>query len=212
MELKLEYPITVIGDIHGKINDYWKILSKIKSGSSIQLGDFGFKKHHTWHLENISNNHKVLFGNHDDYTFLHESHSLGNYSIINDDIMCIRGGYSIDKSQRVFGIDYFSNEELDYMEQREIIEVYERIKPKIVITHETPKFMVDEFVGYVDTYSNTSRFLQHLYELHKPDIWLFGHYHKDYSKVIDNTNFICLAELSTYEIKYNSSNINSSNK
>lgn len=206
MVLKMKYPITVIGDVHGKIDLYWKILNKVKSGSSIQVGDFGFRKHHTWHLKNIADNHKVLFGNHDDYTFLNEKHSLGNYTIINSAIMVIRGGFSIDRSQRIFGIDYFSNEELNCSEQNDIIEVYERVKPKIVITHESPKFLVDNFVSYVEAYSNTCRFLQYLYEVHQPDLWIFGHYHTDYNKIIDKTNFICLAELSTYEIKDNNSN------
>ena len=67
-------PLLIIGDVHGKVNEYWKILQKWdKRHCSIQVGDFGFKKQHEWHLKNIDfSQHQINFGNHDDYSFLHE--------------------------------------------------------------------------------------------------------------------------------------------
>lgn len=35
--------LLIIGDVHGKINQYWKLIQK-HNGRSIQVGDFGFKK------------------------------------------------------------------------------------------------------------------------------------------------------------------------
>ena len=44
--------LLIIGDVHGKVNEYYKLLQKHK-GVSIQVGDFGFKKEHKWHLNLI---------------------------------------------------------------------------------------------------------------------------------------------------------------
>lgn len=63
---KTKISLLVIGDVHGKINEYWKLINKYNI-DSIQLGDFGFKRHHNWHLENVdSSKHKINFGNHVD--------------------------------------------------------------------------------------------------------------------------------------------------
>ena len=36
--------LIIIGDVHGKVNRYWDII-KTHKGTSIQVGDFGFKPH-----------------------------------------------------------------------------------------------------------------------------------------------------------------------
>ena len=62
--------LLIIGDVHGKFGQYEDIIENY-SGRSIQVGDFGFKLPHEWHLENVNPfMHKINFGNHDDYSFL----------------------------------------------------------------------------------------------------------------------------------------------
>ena len=202
MRLRMIYPIHVIGDVHGNINAYWKLMNKHNIINSIQVGDFGFRKENDWFIENIdSNKHKICFGNHDYYPYFDKPYSLGNFSVINDKIMTIRGGYSIDKYSRFLGLDYFHNEELSYFEQCMVYDEYVSVKPDIVISHECPSMLVDNFVEYVDIYSSTSKFLNKLLSKHKPKKWIFGHYHKSFNEVIDGVNFICLNELEVYEIK-----------
>jgi len=181
--------ITIIGDVH--------IIQNIKK--SIQVGDFGFRKEHEWHLQNIdSSNHKIVFGNHDDYNFLNEKHSLKNWSYENN-IFTIRGAESIDRYRRTEGVDYFSNEELNYTEFDEVIENYINIKPKIVISHDCPKSICTSLFGIHDK-NITRSGLDALFEIHKPDIWIFGHHHRSINTNILKTNFICLKELETYKL------------
>jgi len=189
--------ITIIGDVHCKIDKYFNIIQNIKK--SIQVGDFGFRKEHEWHLQNIdSSNHKIVFGNHDDYNFLNEKHSLKNWSYENN-IFTIRGAESIDRYRRTEGVDYFSNEELNYTEFDEVIENYINIKPKIVISHDCPKSICTSLFGIHDK-NITRSGLDALFEIHKPDIWIFGHHHRSINTNILKTNFICLKELETYKL------------
>lgn len=188
----------LIGDVHGKINEYLKIINKTKF-STIQLGDFGFKKQHNWHLKNIDNSkHKILFGNHDDYTFLNENHSLGDY-YSNDNYMCVRGAYSIDQHHRIENVDWWRNEELSYNEMIDAIDHYNTIKPKIMLTHDCPQIIRQHIFGITEK-SITSNALQMMFENHQPDTWVFGHHHRSVDVVIKNTRFVCLNELETMVI------------
>ena len=190
--------ILVIGDVHGKVDKYWKILRKNLSMKSIQVGDFGLREHHEWHLKNMeSKQHKINFGNHDDYSFLESEHSLGDFSIDINEIMTVRGALSIDKYKRIEGVDWWSNEELNYNEMQQAIDTFIYNKPKVMITHDCPLMVQSALFGITDK-SITNNGLQAMFEEHQPDIWIFGHHHKSRTESIEGTKFICLAELETY--------------
>lgn len=185
----------IIGDVHGKINEYWKIIQKTNL-KSIQVGDFGFKKEHEWHLKNIdSAKHKINFGNHDDYAYLNKPHSLGNYSVIGD-IMTVRGADSIDKAYRIKDISWWEEEELTYDQMQNAIDSYMANKPSIMISHDCPQG-IREHIFSIHDKSITSNGLQVMFEYHQPDMWVFGHHHKSISIKINGTKFICLNELET---------------
>jgi predicted phosphodiesterase len=190
----------VIGDVHGKVDNYWKILQKHK-GTSIQVGDFGFKKQHDWHLANIDySQHQINFGNHDDYSYLYEPHSLSNWSYAYEaKLMTIRGAYSIDKAYRTEYLDWWANEELNYSEMQQAVDFYNFNKPKIIISHDCPHEVRKQLFGINDK-SITSDGLQVMFENHQPDLWIFGHHHKSKNEVINGTRFVCLAELETFVI------------
>lgn len=191
----------VIGDVHGKVKEYKKIIDSFPKGSkSIQVGDFGFRKEHEWHLKNIDNRfHKINFGNHDDYSFICKNHSLKNYSFKRN-VMTVRGAYSIDRYIRTEDVDWWRNEELSYVEMNEAIKEYSIKKPKIMITHDCPQSIRNHFFG-IKEYSLTSIGLQEMFEINQPNIWIFGHHHLSRNEVINETKFICLKELEVFEIR-----------
>jgi len=192
--------IIVIGDVHGKLKQYHDILKKYPKHSSIQVGDFGFQKHHDWHIENINGNqHKINFGNHDYYPYLFETHSLENYSLINNEIMTVRGAFSIDRVNRTEGIDWFAYEELNYVEMQAAIDFYETNKPRIVISHDCPHKLRSLLFG-IEAKSITTNGLQAMLDIHKPELWVFGHHHTSVNELIDGTRFRCLAELEMMEL------------
>jgi hypothetical protein len=194
----------IIGDVHQKIYPYYAAIKR-HGGPSIQVGDFGFGEYHKWHLEHLDSNlHKINFGNHDDYNYLHHPHSLSNFSYdAAESLMTIRGAASIDKWKRHEGIDWFPNEQLNYKEMGQAIELAEQQKPRIIISHDCPEEIRDTFFNISiksdpRNKSITTQSFQELFERHQPDMWVFGHYHQSINEVVNGTRFICLAELETF--------------
>ena len=188
--------LLIIGDVHGLVDNYWK-LHQMHKGSSIQVGDFGFKKQHEWHIANMDSKlHKINFGNHDDTGYLHRPHSLGNWSILQGGIMTVRGAQSRDKHHRTEGKDWWANEELSYGEMSEAVNIFQTEVPRIMITHDAPH-EVRRALFSIEDKTTTSNGLQVMWELHQPELWIFGHHHKSRNEVLNGTRFICLAELET---------------
>jgi len=191
--------ILIIGDVHGKVNEYKKIINNCHQ--SIQVGDFSVDaEDHRWAEENLPPNHWINFGNHDDASFLTSDHSCGDYQLFSQfNLMTIRGAYSIDRQYRYQGINWWDEEEMGYSSQISTLDFYKQIKPRIVVSHDCPSFIADIFFGITD-HSSTRRFLRELLTYHKPDMWIFGHHHKSKRQLIDGTLFISLAELEVLEL------------
>ena len=191
--------LTIIGDVHGKIQQYKAIADQCES--SICVGDFGFKKEWDWLEHNVDDmKHHIIMGNHDYYPYVTNSpYSLMDASYT-DEIFTVRGANSIDKHLRTEGLDWFANEELTYREGLEVFDKYCDLKPKIVISHDCPQSVMTSLFGYSEK-SNTRNLLEAMFEAHKPDLWIFGHHHRSKDITIFGTRFICLNELETFEIK-----------
>ena len=85
---------------------------------------------------------------------------------------------------------------------------YEQCKPTLMITHTCPS-SISEVVGsskVMESYglagfnSKTNELLQMMVEVHKPALWVFGHFHKSWRRSIRGVEYICLDELETYTI------------
>lgn len=202
----------IIGDVHGggktpglrsaktKLEVYHNIVRNLKQ-KTIQIGDLGFKEQHEWFLENINTDqHKVLFGNHDHMPMVEERHSLGHFSFLKEEsIMTIRGAASIDKHMRTEGLDWFPDEELSMMQCDGAISMIQQCKPRVVLSHDCPTEVAMEMYGRLIK-SRTDQMLQACFLHHQPQLWVFGHHHKSKKLNIRGTQFICLAELEIMEI------------
>ncbi len=192
----------IIGDVHGKVGEYFSLINRYDCDFSICVGDFGFKPQWDWLPVWINHDiHRINMGNHDYLPYLHESpFSLGDWQYSDYfELFSIRGAVSIDKHLRIEGVDWFSNEEVDISMGYEILDNFSRIKPRIVITHDCPQFVMGHLFGYSEK-SRTRQLLEACFEIHQPELWIFGHHHRSKSEKINGTEFRCLAELETYEI------------
>lgn len=192
--------LTFIGDPHGKVNEYKALTEKYKK--TICVGDFGFKTQWEWHKKNIDPAyHWIVPGNHDYPPMFHEDFCLGNFKFIPEfNLFTVRGADSIDKHLRTEGIDWFENEELTYPEGLECLDLYEKCKPNIVVSHDCPQSVMTSLFGYPDK-SRTRQLLESMFEIHQPNLWVFGHHHRSKDVQILGTRFVCLAELETLTIE-----------
>lgn len=194
----------IIGDVHGKVDEYQRILKKKKAKKSVQVGDFGLKREHDWFLENMDcSRHKVLFGNHDYYHYLLREHSVCENSLYDGerDIFYVRGAFSIDYRLRTPGLDWFSDEEIAYRDFQPTIDRYYATRPSTVITHDCPELAANTFFAFPSKFhTRTGHLLDVLFESWKPDLWVFGHYHCSIKEKIGKTLFRCLDELECMEI------------
>jgi len=188
----------LIGDVHGKSEDYLKIVKNYPS--SVQLGDMGFDYSHFSNLK--LKTHRFLKGNHDLYSQddIHPCYNtLGDFGLGYSggrEFFFVRGAYSIDKAWRIPGISWFEEEELNFQQSNECIELYNSVGGSdLLLSHDCPQQLVDLLWGYEAT--NTRKLLDVLLEIHRPKLWVFGHHHKSINVVVDGTRFICLNELET---------------
>lgn len=192
-------PMTIIGDVHGLVDSYNKLLQKI-DGPSVQLGDFGFRKEHMWHLANVEPMmHRVLFGNHDYYPMLHQKHSMGNW-LLEDGILYVRGARSIDRALRAEGKDWWPEEELSYVQCQELIDFVGICKRgsgiRAVVSHDCPQMVTEQVFGHTEK-SRTGQVLDEVWRIARPQRWVYGHHHRSRVDMISGTQFQCLAELET---------------
>lgn len=211
----------IIGDVHGKLNDYINIcIDAEKLGiKTIQLGDLAFNYDLVKKYLNPAYN-RFIKGNHDNHGLPDDRephHFLGKFGPITfnhyelPDGFFLGGAFSIDWTRRTPGLDYWPNEELNADERKKAFARYKEIKPRVMFTHDAPRQIANmvgspralETFGYdPDTFTtHTSELLQKCFEYHQPEVWLFGHFHNSWSKVVNKCSFHCLAELECMDIE-----------
>jgi Icc-related predicted phosphoesterase len=218
--------ILLIGDVHGKWEQYADLLKKYSPDRSIQIGDLGwgfagqdteFMQRRVKALENALSNYgagdnRYIRGNHDNPAAC-KAHKF----CIDDatyepdtDIFLMGGAFSIDRNIRTEGYDWWADEELSYSDLYTAVDTYEATKPRIVITHDCPKDAIGNmFPWYLKVLPNrTCQALNSMFAIHQPNVHIFGHWHHHVDMVINGTRFICLAELQTLTIDINTLDIN----
>lgn len=206
----------LIGDIHGKWSSYQFLIQSDKITNSIQIGDFGIgfagttahEKLAEWQRQNPG--HCFIRGNHDNPSKCQEMPNFIHDGLVENDVMFVGGAWSIDRGNRVEGLDWWPDEELSYEELSKMIDIYELVKPRVMITHDCPSSvsyqlfvaMGKSMFGGVSFKTRTAEAFESMFSIHKPDLWVFGHWHNDVDAYIKNTRFICLDELSHIDVDF----------
>lgn len=209
--------IHFVGDVHGKTDQYQKKLrQKFLGQNTFQVGDMGigFPGTPGLHKDIMGDTHKWIRGNHDDpdkCAQLTDRGYLGNFGYIKEfDLFYVGGAFSIDHMWRVPGKSWWAGEENSYPELAEAINLYERVKPKYVFSHDTVSsaatWLLTAIAGgfrsekMLSADSRTAVALEQMFQIHQPKEWIFGHYHIDKSFNWKGTKFTCLNELNVYTI------------
>jgi hypothetical protein len=170
-----------LGDVHGNWNQYRELIRDVPE--SIQLGDMGvgFPAECARHSQFIPD------------------------GLTENGVMFVGGALSIDRHTRTEGFDWWPDEELSTHELMDMIDRYENVEPRIMVTHDAPESVVNILFGAngklkLNLPSRTRQALQSMFEVHQPEMWLFGHGHNSKNVVIKGTRFICLNELESMDI------------
>jgi Icc-related predicted phosphoesterase len=213
----------IIGDIHGKIYDYrsYALVTGIRGRQivqperSIQVGDFGIGFFSSfWHEKEIEwqkehPQHRFIRGNHDDPVKCFEMPGWISDGMTEDGVMYVGGAWSIDHAWRTPGKDWWPDEELSYEQLENMIDIYRDYKPRVMITHDCPtsvawEMFLSKGLGLGDNRqikTRTGEALQAMFEMHQPELWVFGHWHNTRKQEINGTTFQCLGELDHIDVE-----------
>ena len=251
LDFKTYNNIVFCGDIHGLTNLKTISLNYIKDINNsliIFCGDIGIGFSSSIIEKNIlkdcneiikqQNIHYILFrGNHDNPLFFtnNSEYNQSNITLIqdytilntqNNNILCIGGGISIDRVQRIPNISYWDNET--------VIPLNEELKYKIknlsynidiICTHNAPTYIkpvnIDintqgQFIENWSLYDNElkkdvwndrttlNEIEDFIKQYHHINYWIYGHFHDHFYSEYDNIKFIGLDMFYLYAktIKY----------
>lgn len=97
-----------------------------------------------------------------------------------------RGAWSIDQDYRQLGYDWFPEEELNHSEMENAVQDFVIQRPFFMASHSAPLSVVEYFSaarmlpsGRVIK-TRTNQGLEAMLWSHRPKLWVFGHYHKDF--------------------------------
>lgn len=220
--------LRVIGDVHAQTDrenlvrrgarPYLEIIAD--APASVQLGDMGDGETYDQLLREVDPaRHRFFPGNHDHYDRL-PPHSLGDFGPVELNgvaFFFVRGAASKDREKLVrMGRQlgkrlWFEEEELTDEQMAAAEAAYLVARPRLVITHDAPTEIARLACRHANERapagsqrpyhaSRTSDFLARLLDQHRPRLWLFGHYHRDWSYREQETHFVCVGELSHRDI------------
>jgi predicted phosphodiesterase len=195
--------LRIIGDVHADFNAL-KLLTR-RHQNSIQIGDLGLGfDRDRWLNEVLDDQEGLRFfrGNHDqpDACKTHPKHLASGMH--DERFFVVGGGYSIDheiRKRKNWG--WWADEEHSATELAALVDEFERRKPRLVISHEGPSAVTDAmFAPKWKFRSATAQALDAMLETHQPDLWLFGHWHRNRDLRMGKTRFICVGEKETKDI------------
>jgi len=192
----------ILGDIHGKMIKLSQVM-KTTEDEVLCVGDIGIGFRGVGQDPSLSERFHFIRGNHDwPYWCKKHAQFTLDYGMWRD-MFLFGGARSVDKEWRTEFKNWWRDEELSYAECQRAIEAYAEAKPRIVISHEAPFLLQPDLkidvvsrnpdlavFGDPQPYT-TSVAMDEMLAIHKPDLWIFGHWHTSFSKQIGPTRFRC---------------------
>lgn len=201
-----------IGDVHGKWARYKTIIEGCDA--SIQVGDFGVGFRHPYSEIPMANppydamikgNHRFIRGNHDNPNACKTQKLYIADGTIEGNVMFIGGAFSIDRAFRTENYTWWADEELSNGDLNRMMDIYLEHKPEIMVTHECPDSIAMQVFPFMkgEYPSRTRQAFEGMWDMHKPKLWIYGHWHHSVDQEISGTRFICLNELEYKDIDLN---------
>ena len=234
--------LTFLGDIHGGLDRIYHWQNLNEGSNLIQVGDFGIgfsdmvtrcQRLNTVlsakdnHVYVVRGNHDMprWFSGEDVFNRFSHIHFVKDNTILDLDgtkILCIGGGISIDRVERVIDKGYWKDEILKYDDN--LPEILANVDVDVVVTHIFDSTKIGLAKGdLVDYYAAKDSFLRHdltkelgvfrqvdnavkaATKAHKVRHWFFGHYHQTFRILEEEDgngfNYIGLTIGELYELR-----------
>lgn len=198
---------TFLGDIHANFEALPYILREANTDIVYQVGDYGWGFKNPPANEDLPCKLLAIRGNHDSpFKAKQDPNYLGDYGITPEGLFYVSGAWSIDKFYRTPEVDWWHDEELSIEDLMAAGELFLAEKPEIIMTHDCPAFLARVMVelGIAHRPENeswgrqpetkTSKYLEEMWNRAtvKPRVWVFGHWHLHFDRLIRGTRFICV--------------------
>lgn len=205
--------LRLIGDIHGQYDNHLELAGG--ADYSIQIGDYGFR--YNWLHKLDLAKHRFFGGNHDNYDEINKSpYCLGDFGLVThipelkEKMFFVRGAWSIDYKYRTPNLDWWADEEMSQSRCQEAIEAYAEAKPDILLSHEGPFHLLSALgldpafavrMGFSESFikTKTNLMLDAMFMRHRPKLYVFGHYHKDFDYEHEGTRYVCICADKNYD-------------
>jgi Icc-related predicted phosphoesterase len=203
-----------VGDVHGRWESLLDHIHNNDPDIVVQTGDFGYWPRFSVIHRGCSEFAKELVelgiplyfcdGNHEDHESiaLHIKKSVstmiypgvyyckrGSMLQVGDHKILFYGGAtSIDRDMRTPKYDWFEEEVLRLSETETLTD--EQRACDIVVSHTAPEKFFDDRIVNGLRFEDESRYaLDQVYEQVKPTLWVFGHFHKKFEGMYENTEW-----------------------
>ncbi len=204
-----------IGDLHGEFQQYERLIGEVEQ--SVQVGDMGIgfcsvgedgvvmRPQPKYETMKRQGNHRFIRGNQDDPSECRNNSLWIADGTSEGDVFYCGGAKSANRTNRTEGLNWWPDEELSESEFAIVREKYLDARPRLMVTHDCPHPVAPAILRHhqIDkpvALTRTRKSFQAMWELHKPEIWIFGHWHLSFDQQIAGTRFICLDILETIEL------------
>ncbi|MEX0345841.1 MAG: hypothetical protein AB3N20_13025 [Rhizobiaceae bacterium] len=204
-----------IGDVHGDFARYEQLIGE--TGQSVQIGDLGLgygtvgadgvvmRPDPPFDVMKRAGSHRFIRGNQDDPAMCRQSELWIADGTVDGDVFYCGGAETARRQNRIEGVNWWPDEELSEAEFAAVHEKYLDAKPRLMVTHDCPvsigaEILAAHDIGKPVAVTRTRKSFEAMLALHKPQIWIFGHWHLPFDRQIGSTRFICLDILQTIDL------------
>ena len=204
-----------MGDCHGKYKQYSRLIKQYPGVVCVGDMGVGFRRLRGYRESEWAPNPpaklmdkygaRYIRGNHDNPEVCKRQKQCIKDGTVEEThlgkVMYVGGAFSIDHMWRTKGYDWWEDEELTHSEFYDMMDIYEATKPDVMVTHDCPSTVCDYMYKSQHRFDNsrTQQAFSSMFAMYEPALWVFGHHHVHFDKVIGRTRFVCLPELYVME-------------
>jgi hypothetical protein len=185
--------IKLIGDSHGDLKPLITEYKKNNFDFMISVGDLGVDENYSYLKTIVSDNFKLVAGNHEDYSVLEKyDFYLGDFGLVpgtNGKVYFVRGAETPNYNSKSPKVNWWPQEKLDLDQMEACLVDWERncANVELLVSHTCPREFTTLLIQPGETLGScpTEHLLSRMREIWTPTFHVFGHYHKNWHTIVN---------------------------